>query len=147
MRSFAEIIEQEEKDRQEEARKTAEVEYDLWLQGEIAKNEGSGSGSGGRGRGRGRGGGGGQRKVPTRGKARAGGDSGPPKTPATARIDDEPTQQQRGSPAKPRGGRGGRGRGGGGGQPGPSHRQTNGNGHPHTPAGPPPTASHSTQAS
>lgn len=125
MRSFAEILEQEEKDKQEDARKAAEIEYDMWLQKEIAKNEGgvSASGSGGRGKGRGRGGGQtqGQRKVPTRGKGRGGGgsgaatnvDSGHSKTPATARIDDDPTLQERGSPAKSRGGggRGGRGRG------------------------------------
>jgi hypothetical protein len=117
MRSLAEIIEQEEKDRKQEERTAAEVEYDRWLQQEIAKNEGSSStatagGSGQDGRGRGKSRGRGQRKVPNRGTAHS--QAGPSRDPATVRIDDEPVNPGRvhdnNTPARGRGGgRGGRG--------------------------------------
>ena len=114
MRSLAEIIEQEEKDRKQEERTAAEVEYDRWLQQEIAKNEGSSStptATAGDGRGRGKSRGRGQRKVPNRG---AHAPSGVARDPATVRIDDEPVNSGRvhdnTTPARGRGGgRGGRG--------------------------------------
>jgi hypothetical protein len=131
MRSFAEIIEQEEKDRKEEERTAAEIEYDRWLQQEIARNEGSSSAS----RGKPRGGGGrvGQRKVPTRGKAQP----AVVRDPASVRIDDEPLSAGHGHGQ----GQGSRGRGGGrgrgrGGPPG-ARGGINGHGHGHGPAHPP----------
>jgi hypothetical protein len=128
MRSLAEIIEQEEKDRKQEERTAAEVEYDRWLQQEIAKNEGSSSSTAGAsgqdGRGRGKSRGRGQRKVPNRGTAHPQA-SGVVRDPATVRIDDEPVNPGRASesntPARGRGGGRG-GRGGGRGRGGPPAR-------------------------
>jgi len=129
-RSFAEILEQEEKDRKHEERTAAEVEYDRWLQQEIARNEGSSSATGAqegkRGKARARGG---QRKVPNRGTAHV-----PPvaRNPATVRIDDDPIPAGQGhdtTSARGRGGgRGGRGGGRGrGGPPAPVRGGFNGN--------------------
>lgn len=136
MRSLAEIIEQEEKDRKQEERTAAEVEYDRWLQQEIAKNEGSSStatagGSGQDGRGRGKSRGRGQRKVPNRGTAHASG--GVARDPATVRIDDEPINPGRehdsNTPAPARGRGGGRGgRGGPRGRGGPPATPARGGG-------------------
>jgi hypothetical protein len=134
MRSLAEIIEQEEKDRKQEERTAAEVEYDRWLQQEIAKNEGSSStatagGSGQDGRGRGKSRGRGQRKVPNRGTHPQGGTV---RDPATVRIDDEPVNPGRpdaNTPAPVRGRGGGRGgRGGARGRGGPPARAAGFNG-------------------
>jgi len=126
MRSLAEIIEQEEKDRKQEERTAAEVEYDRWLQQEIARNEGSSSTagvSGQDGRGRGKSRGRGQRKVPNRGTHAP---SGVVRDPATVRIDDEPVNPGRpdvNTPAPARGRGGGRGgRGGARGRGGPPAR-------------------------
>lgn len=116
MRSLAEIIEQEEKDRKQEERTAAEIEYDRWLQQEIARNEGSsssasatvaGGGSGQDGRGRGKSRGRGQRKVPNRGNHAP---AGVVRDPATVRIDDEPSAGQPNGGGQPARGRG-RGRG------------------------------------
>jgi hypothetical protein len=118
MRSFTEILEQEERDRKEAERTAEEIEFDRYLQEQVARNEGAGAGAGG-GRGKDKGKPrGGQRKVPNRGKAPTPAATGPARTPATARIDDDLGLGVGASHAPPSGsrGRGGRGGGGGGGR-------------------------------